>query len=110
MNRGQSTAGILGCYHLADPPVQPTCVITSNTKDWLPRINYLRTSDTSLSAVLYCLLLSHRKGVATAYAHNHVSARVRCALRTVYVASFALRTAHAVAEQTSLVPYMSKAP
>ena len=62
-------------------------------------------SDHPLAAFLHCLLLSHRRGVV--YTAHTTHSR---ALRFVHDSIALLRTAHAVAERTSFVPYMSKTP
>ena len=102
------------CCRLVDLPVQPTCVITSYSKEWFPRgkllTNFTIHSKGSRQCAAFppCLLLSHRRGVV--YTAHTTHSR---ALRFLHDSIALLRTAHAVAEHEhliSLVPYMSKAP
>ena len=106
------------CCRLVDLPVQPTCVITSYSKEWFPRRKLLRNftvhsersqyyvSERSrqCAAFLHCLLLSHRRCVV--YTAHTTHSR---ALRFVHDSIALLRTAPAVTEHkhlTSLVPYI----
>ena len=68
------------CCRLVDLPVQPTCVITTYSKDCSPRrkllTNFTVHSERSRenAAFLHCLLLSHRRGVV--YTAHHACACV----------------------------------
>ena len=87
---------IFSCCRLVDLPVQPTCVITSYSKEWFPRrkllTNFTVHSERSqycvsersrqCAAFRHCLLLSHRRGVVyTAHMHTTHNAFACVALR-----------------------------